>query len=320
MKIAFHSNQLGIRGTEVALYDYALYNEEILGNKSIIISDKNSDLTTLEKFKNRFDVFLYENFEKEVTYHIDKFNVDIFYAIKSGTNDGKVVPNAKNVIHSVFQIYQPHGDVYAYVSKWLARKMGGEYMPYVPHIIDILKYDHNNDYRNFLNIPKNAIVFGYYGGPESFNIDFAKKAVIDVAKTNKNVYFLFMNSIPFCDEPNILFLEGSADFERKIGFINTCDACIHARDGGESFGLTIAEFSSKNKPVITTSYCTTALNDLAHLEMLGDKAIIYNNYNELVAILNNFDSAVILSKNWNAYQEYNPENVMMQFNQTFILN
>jgi hypothetical protein len=27
MKIAFHSNQLGIRGTEVSLYDYALGNE-----------------------------------------------------------------------------------------------------------------------------------------------------------------------------------------------------------------------------------------------------------------------------------------------------
>ena len=31
-KIAFHSNQLGIRGTEVALYDYAHFNETILKN------------------------------------------------------------------------------------------------------------------------------------------------------------------------------------------------------------------------------------------------------------------------------------------------
>ena len=29
-KIAFHTNQLSIRGTEVALYQYAKYNEEIL--------------------------------------------------------------------------------------------------------------------------------------------------------------------------------------------------------------------------------------------------------------------------------------------------
>ncbi len=30
MKIAFHSNQLGLRGTDVALYDYAFYNREVL--------------------------------------------------------------------------------------------------------------------------------------------------------------------------------------------------------------------------------------------------------------------------------------------------
>ncbi len=44
--VAFHSNQLGIRGTEVALYDYARYNEEILGNKSYIISCSTADLAT----------------------------------------------------------------------------------------------------------------------------------------------------------------------------------------------------------------------------------------------------------------------------------
>jgi len=30
MKVAFHSNQLGEGGTEVALYDYAHFNETIL--------------------------------------------------------------------------------------------------------------------------------------------------------------------------------------------------------------------------------------------------------------------------------------------------
>jgi hypothetical protein len=61
--IAFHSNQLGIRGTEVALYDYAHYNEEILRNKSYIISSAKADLATLKKFEKRFEVFLYEDFK-----------------------------------------------------------------------------------------------------------------------------------------------------------------------------------------------------------------------------------------------------------------
>ena len=40
MKIAFTDNYLGERGTAVSLYDFAKYNEEILGNESIILMPK----------------------------------------------------------------------------------------------------------------------------------------------------------------------------------------------------------------------------------------------------------------------------------------
>ena len=59
MKIAFHNNQLSLRGTEVAMYDYAKYNEEILGNESIVISKhpsiwNYSHPLAEKKFKERF--------------------------------------------------------------------------------------------------------------------------------------------------------------------------------------------------------------------------------------------------------------------------
>ena len=317
MKIAFHSNQLGIRGTEVALYDYAVYNRKVLGNESIIISSVNGDLTAHPKFESQFDVLLYKDFQETFRW-VDEHKIDAVYYIKAGMNDGKTVPNAKNLVHSVFQFNQPHGDVYAYVSKWLANHMSQGALPYVPHMVNILDYDHTEDYRDFLGIPKRATVFGYYGGSDSFNIDFAKKAVIDVARLEKNTYFVFMNVDVFCDEPNVIFLGGTADLHKKVGFINTCDACIHARNGGESFGLTIAEFSSKNKPVITTSYCTEPLNDLAHIDMLGDRALTYSDYNTLMSILLNFKDIVSIRDDWNAYREYNPEKVMLQFKNVFL--
>ena len=87
MKIAFHSNQLGIRGTEIALYDYAYYNRELLNNESVIISDANSDLAALDKFTNEFDVFLYKDFS-EVHQYIQQQNIDALYYIKAGFNDG----------------------------------------------------------------------------------------------------------------------------------------------------------------------------------------------------------------------------------------
>lgn len=317
MNIAFHSGQLGVRGTEIALFDYAFHNRELLGNNSIIISNKNADLSGIDKFKNQFEVFLYDNFS-EVTNIIDKNKIDLIYYIKGGSNDGLLVPGIKNVVHSVFQYRQPHGDVYAYVSKWLSEKASGGELPYVPHMIDILKHDHNMNYRDFLGIPNDAIVFGYYGGQISFNIPFARNAVIDVANKNKNIYFLFMNSEKFCDIDNVIFLDSTTDVENKIGFINTCDACIHGRNGGESFGLTLGEFSIKNKPIITTTYCTEHLCDEAHIDVLGDKAVLYHDYQELVDILENFKDIVDVSSDWNCYRDYSPELVMKKFNDVFL--
>ena len=70
MKILFHDNTLTERGTSVALYDYAKYNEEILGNESYICynsthSDNNSEV--VQKFTNRFPnrIVPYENFYKD---------------------------------------------------------------------------------------------------------------------------------------------------------------------------------------------------------------------------------------------------------------
>ena len=64
-KIAFHSNQLCLRGTEVALFNYAKYNEEILGNKSVIFTSPNTNLDALPKFQERFEVKLLNFWEYE---------------------------------------------------------------------------------------------------------------------------------------------------------------------------------------------------------------------------------------------------------------
>jgi hypothetical protein len=62
--VGFLSNKLTLRGTEVAMYDYADFNETILNNKSIIITrDYNRiqhefdvSLDAYNKFHNRFIV------------------------------------------------------------------------------------------------------------------------------------------------------------------------------------------------------------------------------------------------------------------------
>lgn len=49
---------------------------------------------------------------------------------------------------------------------------------------------HNYNMRSHLNIPNNAIVFGGYGGKDSFSIKFVHNVVYEVAKKFKYLFFI----------------------------------------------------------------------------------------------------------------------------------
>jgi hypothetical protein len=80
---------------------------------------------------------------------------------------------------------------------------------------------------------------------------------------------------------------------------------LWGRSEGETFGLAIAEFSIKNKPV----FCT-AVGDLAHIELLGEKAILYTTSGDLGKKLLAFNREEARQKDWNAYRDFSPEKVM----------
>lgn len=319
MKILFHENELNYRGTSIAMYDYADFNEKYLGNESIIIYDKTcktNHLLGIEKFKKRFEVLEYADFN-EVDSLIKKNNIDLFYAIKNGDDDGVKSKECKTAIHSVFKHYEPHGDVYAYVSEWLAEEMTQGKYPFVPHMVNFTD-DTKEDLRKELNIPKYAKVFGYYGGATSFNITFAQKTIEEIARKYKDYYFIFMGVTSFVKGKwwktslkNMIFLEPSANIIQKLKFINTCDALLHARERGETFGITVAEFALKNKPIITFANSP----EKAHIKELKDSAYYYQNVKELKAII--LDSDLQLSPLEN-YQKFLPHLVMEKFNEVFI--
>ena len=51
---------------------------------------------------------------------------------------------------------------------------------------------------------------------------------------------------------------------------------------------------------------------------MKDKAIWYTNESDLTKILTTFDPVVESKKDWNAYAEYTPENVMNTFKKVFL--
>ena len=311
-KIAFHSNQLCLRGTEVALYAYAKYNEEILGNHSVIFSFPSANMDALPKFQDRFEVNLLNWWEYDD--YLLKNNFDYLYIIKAGNNDGYVSEKIPTLIHAVFRHNDPHGYKYFYISDWLAKDQGYDPEFYsLPHICEKLP-DPIFDFRQKNNIPKDAQVFGCYGGSTEFNIESTKQVIRDIVRKRDDIYFIFMNINQFDTHEQIRFFPGSYDLLEKSAFVNACDGMIHARSGGETFGLAVSEFALSNKPVITYELS----GERCHLEILGERAIMYRGYEDLYNIFENFNSYVKFTDYDLPYKEFSPEIIMDKFEKIFL--
>jgi hypothetical protein len=313
MKILFHDNALSIRGTTIALFDYALFCKKLFNidckfiyNSNLIVNDN----SVIDKFKSEFGnvVYSYSN-TIEMQNIINDVSPDIFFMIKNGHNDGIISNNCKNYILAVgtnISRRDIHGDKYFVCSPFLSKITG---IDYVPHMINLPEV--NDDLRNELNIPGDAIVFGRNGGYETFDLPFVKGVIRDILSIKENYYFIFQNTETFINHPRVLFLEKNPDMNFKTKFINTCDAHLHARIVGESFGLTCGEFSIRNKPVITWNGSV----ERNHIDILADKALLYNNYDDLMNLLLTFDKNKF--NDWNCYREYLPNPVMDKFKKLY---
>jgi len=325
MKVAFYSPHLSLGGTEITMYDFADHNEKILKNESIIIYNQNHPLThpsVIEKFNNRFgNVYALKGpdynwgWKSEITVPliddvIEKEGCDGLYMQKFGHNDGVVSKKCKTYILCAAPVCEPHGDVYAYVSEWLSKEATQGKYPAVPSMITPLPRV-RADFREELRIPPTALVFGRHGGDYGWDIPWANEVVKEVVKKH-NIYFLFQNTpIPF-EHEKIKHINPTGDLEVKAKFINSCNAMIHCRLIGESFGCACGEFSTFNKRIITFSLS----KDRNHINLLGEKGIYYSSPQEMYEAIINFEYEP--EKDWNGYKKYNPPKTMEVFNKVFL--
>jgi hypothetical protein len=341
MNIIFHSDQLSERGTEVALFDYATGNQNVLGNRSFIAVAKNKvlDENVLKKFSRNFTICLYESLE-ELRNFAEANKIDLIYKIEHGKKGGLLHDKIPHFIHCVFSTRAKYGAFYCPISQALNKRCGTKY-PVLPHIVKPFGVETDKVVlRKKLGISQDAFVFGCYGGSESFNISFVKNCVENLAKKAPNIHFIFMNISKFCDLPNVHFLPKSIVPTEKAHFIDACTAMLHARSNGETFGLSIAEFSIRNKPIITFKpiksheFISRLLRklqlakflpqeflglhffpkyDKAHLDY-NHKAITYSGRKELLHILENFEKYYAPNENYDCYSErFSEKNVMETF-------
>jgi hypothetical protein len=296
--IAFRVLVASLRGTEVAIYDYAVANEEVLGNTSIILIhtdplNNHHNQCVINKFKRRFHVYFY-NDVLDIERILLLYKCRVLYTIAYGerrVNDPTLSINGvyKTALHCVFSMLDPHADTYVPISEYLAQKFSKNTEIVVPHMISLSSMNNASDkkilYRKKLGIPDDVIVFGRHGGFETFSIPFVYKTINDVVINHKNIYFVLVNTHKFIAHPQVIFLDPIVNEKEKVDFIMSCDAMLHARADGETFGIACGEFSVCNKPVIT---CTCG--DTSHIKILGNKCIIYTNAEELTYILINFSN------------------------------
>lgn len=285
LKVGFYLRELNFRGIANSIYMYAKYNQAILKNKSFIFYNSNAlDNRTeaIKEFRKKFRTIKISSLDV-LEKKNEKLKLDYIYFQRDGAKD-KIVGNSKNIIHAVFpqNIFQYHGSNYAFISKWLSKSCSNNKFPFVPLPVQLL--ENNQNLRFKLKIPRNAKVFGYHGGETSFDLVFVKDVIKKVLKQDKNIYFLFMNIKKFFNHKRAKFIKGTFNKTQKIKFINSCDAMLHARSLGESFGLSCAEFAIKNKPIFTYGYC----RQRAHFEICKKNIIPYYSFTDLNLKIINF--------------------------------
>lgn len=310
---------------------------------------------SFHKISTRFPMTLYKPSEGHITggpilfETAQQIKCNFLYIIKDGTEYGNpsypdsfkesVVPTC---VHSVFT-WKPHGSTYAAISPAVTDRHPDR--PVVPHMVP--PPDTSRTYPGFrdqLGIPSSATVFCRHGAENSFNVVFVPNMINRLIRmfNSSRLHFVFLGTsiLPFKNEiggpypdrtnitynghilsalslhPQLHFLSPSVDEQVKENFFATCDAMLHARIHGESFGIAVGEFSVRNKPVVT--YHGHGYH-WEHIRILGDKGFPFRGPAEAVKIIQNFvTNGIPKDVDYNGHRDYAPDKVMAIFKTVFI--
>ena len=321
MLLGLHSKQLGERGSEVALYDYAEGAQSLLNHEVRIFVPADSPviLTGVKRrFEAKFEVILYTSPSDIVC--------DALYVIKRGRR-GAVQSRVPELNHAFHQVDEPHGHRFAAVSDWLARTATRNValprgrqlrlprlrpISAVPHIVRLPPA--TSDHRSQLGIPDDAVVFGRHGAANVFDLDFVQRAVVSAAEERRDVWFVFLNMNKFVSHERVIHLPRVYEREDVSRFVNTCDYMIHANAYGETFGLAVAEFAAAGVPVMTFLDSP----HLAHLDLLGPGLLMgYRNFNDVLSKLLTLPRREIPVPS-DVASRFSPESVMRRFSSVFL--
>jgi hypothetical protein len=345
LALAFRENSLCERGTTLSLYDYADAWERLACGVSFVSAQDDScpqGASTLPRFEARFPGRVALTHDAEwggLAGVVAAAGLAGVYQQMAGASWATHVwppCAARMMVHAVFDAKDPHGDAYAAISPTLARKPGTGAVQYIvaqpPPGVDPAGL------RPALGIPPkgqapadDTVVWCRHGGYGSMSLQFARDALCELLRRQRDVptrpWFVLLNTEPLACGADVAaygrvrYRPATTSREEVFTFLATCDACLHARLDGESFGLAVAECTRAGLPVLTSG---VRVNDGDHhLNALGELALTYLDGEGLIRAITGATPAV--RDGWRAaadayralYADSRPEAAMVQFIRVF---
>eukprot|EP00667_Euglena_gracilis_P008203 EG_transcript_8307 len=342
LTLCFHMNQLNERGTERATFDYAYFAKHMLGHDiKLLLAKERLDRPASEGIKRRFAA----EFGGFTAYEVDgawrarygplggpamvdavhALKCHNVYGLKGGTPDGEPkVPESLIRVpfspHAVFMYGGVHGTSYAAVGRKVAE---GECPqgPTVHHMV----YPHERqnasepyeDLRKRFGVKETDHLVCRHGATDTFDIDYVRASIPGILDQFPTLHILLMNTNGLAQShPRLHYLDARVDDKGRLEYFEACDAMLHGRSGGETFGLAVAEMSVHNRPVITSTAGTQE-----HVHILGSKGFVYSDASSLrnrIRDIVSIPRKALLARDWNAYQLYLPRPIMEAFDDIFI--
>ena len=325
--LLFHTGLIDDRGSIAAASEYIRsLNKE--GHEIVWAYDKTDSgnrINAIRYYGKHFNLEGYNNFFNFSVAAKKKY--DWSYFLKKGTNDGLSISNIPNNIHVVFNIYEPHGNKYAYISKWLADHSarqsniliprGRSKVPnpfikrlWVPFGVDMPLP--NESLRSEWGISDEARICIRLGGETTFDIPWVQNVIIDLLENDLNFYFVGYNTNKFTNHKRALFYPAINSKQEKSNALHSADIFLHARKQGESFGMAILEAMQVKIPIIAWRGGW----DKNHTKILS-KESLYKNEKDLRLKLRQGLSAETVRVNGIESEKYRPSETIKIFKTIF---
>ncbi len=290
LRIGFVDHAFSYRGTSRAILSYATGLAGIYGVESSIFFLKDEPRNSWDLIRRTVREGMIGVYPVSSLTQIRKDLDWVYYVTAASASEilelrtHWVPKSARLFVHQVG--FQPptrlsEGDIHAYTSQWQSYYFSGGTEPVLPYVIPSAlrrsSIDGHSHLRYAMGIPADAVVLGRHGGPDTWNLSFANYAVAEALQDRDDLYFIFLGTPRFINHPRALFMESTTNQKEIVEFIDACDAMLHCRWEGETFGLACAEFLARSKPIITW----TNSRERHHIYLADQSCIFYDDGEDL---------------------------------------